>query len=110
MTSSGSVAKGQPRSQPKSQPRDTPRSQPRNKVGKPASSNPTLLALGEQLASRRRELGRVQQDVASAAGVSRSTLHTIEHGGEGVRWEKVAAVAEVLGLRLSLTPSSGAGA
>lgn len=106
MTSSGSVAKGQPRSQPKSQ----PRSQPRNKVGKPASNNPTLLALGEQLASRRREVGRVQQDVASAAGVSRSTLHTIEHGGEGVRWEKVAAVAEVLGLRLSLTPSSGAGA
>ena len=99
MTSSGSVAKGQPRSQPKSQ----PRSQPRNKVGKPASNNPTLLALGEQLASQRRELGRVQQDVASAAGVSRSTLHTIEHGGEGVRWEKVAAVAEELGLRLTLT-------
>lgn len=87
----------------RSQPGDTPRSQPRKKVGKPASDNQTLLALGEQLASRRREVGRVQQDVASAAGVSRSTLHAIEHGGEGVRWEKVAAVAEVLGLRLTLT-------
>ena len=81
-----------------------PRNQPRHKEGKPASDNPTLLALGEQLSERRRELGRLQQEVANAAGVSRSTLHTIEHGGEGVRWEKVAAVAAELGLTLSLTP------
>lgn len=40
--------------------------------------------------------------MASAAGVSRSTLHTIEHGGTGVRWEKVVAVAEELGLALKL--------
>lgn len=34
--------------------------------------------------------------MAEAAGVSRSTLHTIERGGTGVRWEKVLAVAEVI--------------
>ena len=45
----------------------------------------------------------LQQDVANKAGVSRSTLHTLEHGGSGVRWEKVIAVADVLGLRLELT-------
>ncbi|MCG7292836.1 anaerobic benzoate catabolism transcriptional regulator [Corynebacterium afermentans subsp. afermentans] len=76
---------------------------PRNKQGKPASDDPVLIALGEQIASRRRATGRLQQDVADAAGVSRSTLHTIEHGGAGVRWEKVIAVAEALGLRMGFT-------
>lgn len=75
---------------------------PRKKLGKPASDDPVLQALGGQLAERRRELGLLQLDVATRAGVSRSTLHTLEHGGSGVRWEKVIAVAAVLGLRLEL--------
>ncbi|SDS54854.1 helix-turn-helix domain-containing protein [Corynebacterium timonense] len=73
---------------------------PRNKAGKPASEVPELIALGEHIAKARRDAGRLQQEVADAAGVSRSTLHTIEHGGAGVRWEKVAAVAGALGLRM----------
>ncbi|WP_092260262.1 helix-turn-helix domain-containing protein [Corynebacterium cystitidis] len=71
---------------------------PRNKVGKPASEDPVLIELGQSLAARRRADGRLQQEVAEAAGVSRSTLHTIEHGGAGVRFEKVVAVAHALGL------------
>ena len=77
---------------------------PRNKQGKPASDDPVLLTLGEQIALRRRSAGRLQQDVADAAGVSRSTLHTIEHGGVGVRWEKITAVAEALGLEMRFVP------
>ena len=77
---------------------------PRNKTGKPASEDPLLLQLGEQIARTRREAGRLQQEVADAAGVSRSTLHTIEHGGAGVRWEKVAAVASALGLGIVFEP------
>ncbi len=77
---------------------------PRRKTGKPAGDVPELLELGAELAARRRELGRLQQDVATEAGVSRSTLHTIEHGGAGVRWEKVAAVAGALGLRMAFQP------
>lgn len=73
---------------------------PRHKKGKPAGDDPELLALGAQLAERRRGLGMLQQQVADAAGVSRSTLHSIEHGATGVRWEKVGAVAEALRLRL----------
>lgn len=76
-------------------------SAPRNKQGKPASDNPELVQLGAALAQRRRDAGRLQQEVASSAGVSRSTLHTIEHGGAGVRWEKVVAVAQALGLNPS---------
>lgn len=76
----------------------TGNSAPRNKPGKPAGDVPELLALGEQLAARRRELGILQQDLAAAAGISRSTPHTIEHGGTGVRFEKIIAVARALDL------------
>lgn len=75
---------------------------PRRKAGKPAGNILELLALGEQIAERRRSLGRLQNEVAESAGVSRSTLHTIEHGGSGVRWEKIAAVSHELGLSLKL--------
>lgn len=77
---------------------------PRHKPGKPAGDNPQLIALGDRFAQRRRELGILQQDLAGKAGISRSTLHTIEHGGSGVRWEKVVAVAEALGLEMAFVP------
>ncbi|MDK8450318.1 helix-turn-helix transcriptional regulator [Corynebacterium mastitidis] len=73
---------------------------PRRKAGKPAGDVPELLELGTQLAERRRQLGRLQQDVADEAGVSRSTLHAIEHGASGVRWEKVVSVARELNLAM----------
>ena len=77
---------------------------PRHKQGKAAGDNPQLIALGDGFAERRRELGILQQELAEKAGISRSTLHTIEHGGTGVRWEKVAAVADALGLEMSFMP------
>ena len=76
-------------------------SAPRKKTGKPAGDDPVLLELGAQLAQRRRDIGALQADIAEKAGVSRSTLHTIEHGGTGVRWEKVAAVAHALGMTMN---------
>lgn len=60
--------------------------------------------MGAAFAARRRELGILQQSLADAAGISRSTLHTIEHGGTGVRWEKVAAVADALGMDMQFIP------
>lgn len=79
---------------------------PRHKQGKPAGDNPQLIALGDVFAERRRELGILQQELAEKAGLSRSTLHTIEHGGSGVRWEKIAAVAEALDLEMTFTPKT----
>lgn len=79
---------------------------PRHKQGKPAGDNPQLIALGDVFAERRRELGILQQELAEKAGLSRSTLHTIEHGGSGVRWEKIAAVAEALDLEMAFTPTT----
>ena len=77
---------------------------PRHKQGTPAGDNAVILGLGAQFAERRRELGILQQQLADAAGISRSTLHTIEHGGAGVRWEKITAVAEDLGLEMRFVP------
>ena len=74
------------------------------KQGQPAGDNELILGLGAQIAQRRRELGIVQQQLADAAQISRSTLHTIEHGGAGVRWEKITAVAEALGLEMRFVP------
>ena len=82
---------------------ESPLNRTRNKQGKPAGDNQALLDLGAQLAARRRELGILQQQLADAAGISRSTLHTIEHGGTGVRWEKVVVVADALGLEMAFT-------
>ena len=79
---------------------------PRHKQGKPAGDNPQLIALGDVFAERRRELGILQQELAEKAGLSRSTLHTIEHGGSGVRWENIAAVAEALDLEMTFTPKT----
>ena len=79
---------------------------PRHKQGKPAGDNPQLIALGDVFAERRRELGILQQELAEKAGLSRSTLHIIEHGGSGVRWEKIAAVAEALDLEMTFTPKT----
>ena len=76
---------------------ESPLNRTRNKQGKPAGDNQALLDLGAQLAARRRELGILQQQLADAAGISRSTLHT------GVRWEKVVAVADALGLEMAFT-------
>ena len=67
----------------------------------------TSAPLGAQPAQRRRDIGALQADIAEKAGVSRSTLHTIEHGGTGVRWEKVAAVAHALGMTMTFEVTDG---
>lgn len=69
---------------------------PRRKLGRPYGENAELQDLGERLAEARRKQGRLQQEVAESAGVSRSTLHAIEHGAPGVRWEKVNAVLSLI--------------
>lgn len=57
-----------------------------------------------QLASRRRELGLRQVDVAELAGVSERFVRLLESGKESVRLDKVEPVLDVLGLRLALLP------
>jgi HTH-type transcriptional regulator/antitoxin HipB len=63
--------------------------------------------IGGLLRARRRELGLEQRQVAALAGVSRKFLSDLERGKASVQLDKVTAVADALGLRLSLTRRGG---
>ncbi|MFH1329901.1 MAG: type II toxin-antitoxin system Y4mF family antitoxin [Actinomycetota bacterium] len=59
--------------------------------------------LGSSVRARRRELGLEQRDVSALAGVSRKFLSDLERGKASVQLDKVTAVLEALGLRLTVT-------
>lgn len=64
---------------------------------------PGIPSIGAEVADRRRELNLTQQTLADLSGVSRSTLQALEYGSGSVRLEALAAVAEILGLEISLS-------
>lgn len=59
---------------------------------------------GAGLASRRRELGMTQRDVAELAEVSVSTVQSLEAGRGALTVDSVAGVLAVLGLALVALP------
>jgi len=64
--------------------------------------NPRLVALGEQLRSRRRHLGLTMEEVAKATGISRVTLQRVEQGSGSVSSGALASVADALGTPIRL--------
>lgn len=60
--------------------------------------------VGETVRERRRELGLRQDELADLAGVSTRFVHALEAGKPTVQMDRVAAVLEVLGLRLDVVP------
>jgi HTH-type transcriptional regulator / antitoxin HipB len=59
-------------------------------------------AVGEVLRKRRVGMGLHQVDLAELAGCSTRFVHTIEAGKGTLRFDKLAAVLRVLGLRFRL--------
>jgi HTH-type transcriptional regulator/antitoxin HipB len=59
-----------------------------------------VVALGEEVVRRRRELGLRQDELADLAGVSTRFVHTLEAGKPSVQLDRVEAVLDVLGLEL----------
>ena len=55
---------------------------------------------------RRRALGLTQAEVAALAGVGVRLVHELERTPSGVRFDKLLPVLEVLGLELTIAPSS----
>jgi transcriptional regulator with XRE-family HTH domain len=53
-----------------------------------------------ELAQRRAELGLTQQEVADRMGVSRPRVAEIENGGTNASFQRIAAYANALGMRL----------
>ncbi|MGM1017193.1 MAG: helix-turn-helix transcriptional regulator [Actinomycetota bacterium] len=71
------------------------------KIGKPAD-------LARLVKTRRQALGRTQQDVADAAGITRQSLARIERGHGGVSFDTLLLILDHLGIRLDGTPSQEA--
>ena len=65
---------------------------------------PEIARLGRALAERRISLRLTQQTVADLAGVSRSTVQSLERGSGAIKLASVVEIADVLGLRVDLGP------
>lgn len=63
--------------------------------------------LAEAVRRRREELGLRQTELADLAGCSYRFVHTVEHGKNSLRLDKVLDVLEVLGLDLAVVPGRG---
>ncbi|QBJ97775.1 helix-turn-helix domain-containing protein [Rhodococcus sp. ABRD24] len=66
---------------------------------------PEITRIGERFAERRIELRLTQQTLADLAGVSRSSVQSLEYGSGSVKLASVVDIAEVLGLRLQPVPA-----
>jgi len=73
------------------------------------SPMPEISRIGELFAARRIQLGITQQLLADLAGVSRSSVQSLEYGTGSVKLGSVVQIADALGLRLNLTTADGAG-
>ena len=62
------------------------------------------MALGRAIRTRRKELGLTQLALARFAGCGLAFLYELESGKATVRFDKLLAVLQVLGLTLRLEP------
>lgn len=60
--------------------------------------------LGTTLKTRRKQLGLDQSELSLVAGVSRRTIHAIEHGKPTVQLAALVAVLQAAGLSLEARP------
>lgn len=60
--------------------------------------------IGEYIAKRRKSLGVSQRELAKLCGVSEHALCNLERGAGNPTLDLIAAVLDVLGLRIELKP------
>ena len=75
----------------------TPRRRERTETG----------GVADGFVARRHQLGLTQAELADLAGVSRSSVQSIESGRGTVQLDRVVAVADAMGCRLALVTRSG---
>lgn len=68
----------------------------------------TARRLGEEVRRRRHELDMDQHELSLVAGVSRRTVHAIEHGKPTIQLAALVAVIQAVGLRLTALPRTPA--
>ncbi|MEN4475189.1 helix-turn-helix domain-containing protein [Mycolicibacterium cosmeticum] len=67
---------------------------------------PETARIGAAFAERRIALQLTQQTLADLAGVSRSSIQSLERGSGSVSFGAVVDIAEVLGLRIDMSAAT----
>ncbi|HEY5840933.1 MAG TPA: helix-turn-helix domain-containing protein [Mycobacterium sp.] len=63
---------------------------------------PEIARIGQAFASRRISLRLTQQTLADLAGVSRSSVQTLERGSGSIKFGSVVEIADVLGMHIDV--------
>lgn len=67
---------------------------------------PEIARIGRVIADRRIALRLTQQTLADLAGVSRSSVQSLERGSGSIKLGSVVEIAGVLGVRLDLSAAA----
>lgn len=70
------------------------------------SSMPDITRIGRTFAERRVALRLTQQTLADLAGVSRSSVQSLERGSGAVKFGSVVQIAEVLGMHIDVSAAA----
>ena len=70
------------------------------------ASMPDIARIGRTFAERRIALRLTQQTLADLAGVSRSSVQSLERGSGSVQFGSVFEIADVLGLRIDVSTTA----
>nr|VTO97622.1 Helix-turn-helix [Mycobacterium riyadhense] len=76
---------------------------PRRTKPQPDGSMPEIARIGRQFAERRIALRLTQQTLADLAGVSRSSVQSLEKGSGSLKFGSVIEIAGVLGLHIDVS-------
>ncbi len=79
---------------------------PRRSNPRRDSPMPELARIGRLFAERRITLRLTQQMLADLAGVSRSSVQSLERGSGATKIASVLEIAEILGLRLDVSTAA----
>ncbi len=75
---------------------------PRRTGVQPGPTMPEIVRIGRAFAARRLELRLTQQMLADLAGVSRSSVQSLERGSGSIKFGSVAEIADILGLYIAV--------
>lgn len=76
---------------------------PRRTAPRAAGATPESARIGRKIADRRVALRLTQQNLADLAGVSRSSVQSLEQGSGSTKLASVLEVIGVLGLRMDIS-------
>lgn len=76
---------------------------PRRRNAQRDEAMPAIAGIGLTFAERRIALRLTQQALADLAGVSRSSVQSLERGSGSIKFGSVLEIADILGLRVDVT-------